>query len=142
VVEHARTAGPAYWTSHCGGRPLSPHEVWGAGDRRVQACPLHDAATSRPWSRTWTDAALARAFDGTVSAMEVAPQDGVYRIGVRTPAGLQRLLYDDAHRRLASVLGWSALPSPPDRIVRTAGGFRAEGVGLGHRVGLCLGELP
>ena len=49
------------------------------------------------------------------------------------------VLYDDAHRALAAVLGWGALPSPPDRVTRTATGFRAEGVGAGHRVGLCLG---
>jgi stage II sporulation protein D len=140
IVAEARAPGPASWTSHCGGRPLSRHAVWGGGDDRVVACPLHDASSARPWARTWTDAPLARAFGRAVSRLEVAPEDGVYRIAVTTAAGREGLLYDEAHRRLAAELGWGAMPSPPDRIVRTAGGFRAEGVGLGHRVGLCLGE--
>jgi hypothetical protein len=140
VVEESRSAGPAHWTSHCGGRPLSAHALWGGGDRSVVACPLHDASSARPWRRTWPDAALAGAFGGRVSDIRIAPEDGVYHVAVTTPAGPQRLLYDEAHRRLAAALGWGAMPSPPDRVVRAAGGFRAEGVGLGHRVGLCLGE--
>ena len=48
------------------------------------------------------------------------------------------LLYDDLHRLLAPLLGWDALPSPPDAFERAAGGFHARGRGRGHRVGLCL----
>jgi stage II sporulation protein D len=139
MVEASRRPGPMHWTTHCGGRPLSAHAVWGSGDRTAVSCPLHAAGTVRPWARSWDDDALARAFGGRVTRIEVAPEDGVLRLLVETPAATRRLLYDDAHRALAAVLGWDALPSPPDHITRTAGGFRAEGVGAGHRVGLCLG---
>jgi stage II sporulation SpoD-like protein len=139
MVEAARRPGPMHWTSHCGGRPLSAWAVWGSGDRTALACPLHAAGTARPWTRAWSGEAVARAFGGRVTRLEVAPEDGVFHLLVETPGATRRLLYDDAHRALASVLGWDALPSPPDRITRTANGFRAEGVGSGHRVGLCLG---
>jgi hypothetical protein len=49
------------------------------------------------------------------------------------------LPYDDLHRILAPVLGWDALPSPPDAFQRTSEGFLAKGRGRGHRAGLCLG---
>jgi hypothetical protein len=71
--------------------------------------------------------------------MEVTEVGGVWRLAVETASGREALRYDDAHRRLASTLGWAAMPSPPHRIVREAGGFRGEGFGLGHRVGLCIG---
>jgi len=139
MVEASRRSGPMHWTSHCGGRPLSAWAVWGSGDRTAASCPLHGAGTSRPWTRSWPDDALARAFGGRVTRIEVSPEDGVLRLLVETAGASRRLLYDDAHRALAAVLGWDALPSPPDRVTRAANGFRAEGVGSGHRVGLCLG---
>ena len=139
MVEDSRRPGPLYWTSHCGGHPLSAWAGWGSGDRTAASCPLHRAGTSRPWSRSWPDDALARAFGGRVTRIEVAAEDGVLRLLVETPGQTRRLLYDDAHRALAAVLGWDALPSPPDRVTRAGAGYRAEGVGSGHRVGLCLG---
>jgi len=40
------------------------------------------------------------------------------------------------------VLGWGGLPSPADTVEPVPGGFRASGVGLGHRVGLSLKPRP
>ena len=53
-------------------------------------------------------------------------------------AGSRVLRYDEAHRLLAEVLGWDALPSPASRLRPVAEGYEVEGVGSGHRVGLCL----
>ncbi len=138
IVAAARQPGPAHWTAHCGGQPLSEHAVWGGGDRHAPACPLHAGAPPAPWTRFWPDDALARAFGGRVTRLEATVEDGVHRLLVESGGTTRRLLYDDAHRTLASVLGWDALPSPPDHVTRAAAGFRAEGVGAGHRVGLCL----
>ncbi len=132
--------GPRFFTAHCGGDPLSAHFVWGNGDRRVSRCDRHGPADSKPWSRLWSDPDLARAFEAPVARLELTTVDGVWSLRVGTARGDRALRYDEAHRRLAAVLGWDALPSPPSRIFRTAGGFRAEGVGRGHRVGLCLGD--
>jgi hypothetical protein len=62
-----------------------------------------------------------------------------WRLAVTTDAARLALSWDEAHARLAAVLGWDALPSPADRVSRDGGGFRAFGRGLGHRVGLCIG---
>jgi hypothetical protein len=137
----ARAPGPDQWTSHCGGRPLSPHAVWGNGDREVRACAQHGPADARGWSRTWSAGDLERALGAPIRSLRVRDDDGVWGLEVETDAGGPHTLrYDDAHRAIAAVLGWGALPSPAGSIRPCAGGWRAEGVGLGHRVGLCLGS--
>jgi hypothetical protein len=138
IVAAARQPGPVHWTAHCGGQPLSEYAVWGRGDRRAPPCPLHAGAPPAPWTRFWPDDALQQAFGARVTRIDATVEDGVHRLLVESGGTTRRLLYDDAHRALASVLGWDALPSPPDRVTRAAAGFRAEGVGSGHRVGLCL----
>jgi hypothetical protein len=132
--------GPRLFTGHCGGAPLSAHFVWGNGDDRVWRCDRHAAGDGAAWSRLWSEADLSRALGATVTRLEATTVGGVWTLRARTAGGDLDLRYDEAHRRLAAVLGWDALPSPADRILHTARGFRAEGVGSGHRVGLCLGE--
>jgi hypothetical protein len=139
ITRAAREPGPRQWTSDCGGHPLSAHAVWGNGDRRVWACARH-SGSSGTWARHWSDQEVAKAFGSPVRAAAVMETDGVWQLALDTARGHERAGYDEAHRRLAEVLGWAALPSPATTVVREAGGFRAEGTGLGHRVGLCLGE--
>ena len=139
MLSAARQPGPARWTSHCGGEPLSPHTVWGGDDLRVYHCSRHPPLERAPWSRVWPQGAVDRALGGRVDELRLAPDDGIWTLlAVRQGVPLS-LRWDEAHARLAGVLGWGALPSPADRVVRDAGGFRATGRGLGHRVGLCLG---
>ncbi|HEX9081678.1 MAG TPA: hypothetical protein VF768_05320 [Holophagaceae bacterium] len=140
VLAAARLGGPAYWTAHCGGEPLSPHALWGSGDRTVTPCPRHGLTEAAPWRRLWPATALDRAFGAPVRALSVAWPHGTWTLVVRTAQGSRNLRYDDAHRLLAGVLGWDALPSPADAIRATEGGFEATGRGSGHRVGLCLGD--
>ncbi len=137
IVAAAREPGPHLWSSHCGGAPLSAHFVWGNGDRRVWPCARHATPTAT-WSRDWTAAALARAFAGRVLSLDVDTADGMWSLRVRTEHGEERLGFDDAHRRLDAAIGESALPSPAARVSRVTDGFRAEGLGDGHRVGFCL----
>jgi hypothetical protein len=136
----ARQEGPNLWTGHCGGAPLSAHFLWGNGDRRVFRCDRHRPGDTAAWSRLWNGPDLARAFGSDVEEIEIRPQGGVWTLHARTARGDLDLRYDETHRLLAAVLGWDALPSPADRVVRGAGGFRAFGGGRGHRVGLCLGD--
>lgn len=135
----ARDDGPSQWTADCGGRPLSPHQLWGNGDRRVWVCPRHGTTPRAPWSRDWSGAALTRAFGAPVRDLVLTEPDGVWTLRV-TLAGnaMRELRYDDAHRVIAEVLGWDALPSPASTIERTGDGYRVHGFGHGHRIGLCL----
>jgi hypothetical protein len=140
AVAAAGLEGPAYWTGHCGGAPLSPHALWGNGDRRVTPCPRHGGVRCRPWRRTWSRAEVDRAFGPDVEDIAVDWPDGVWTLVLATTSGRRELLYDEAHRAIAATSGWAAMPSPADRILRAAAGWTVEGVGLGHRVGICLGE--
>lgn len=136
------------WTADCGGDPVSAHFIWGGGDRRVVACSRHPKGSGRSWRRDWPTADVDAVFGAPVRAMDVTVVDGQWFLRVRVeprrpgeaaPSTLS-LPYDDAHRRLAARLGWDAMPAPASRVMRTPRGFVAEGVGSGHRVGLCLGR--
>jgi hypothetical protein len=139
MIVAARGEGPRRWTSHCGGEPLSPHFVWGGGDRRVRPCPRHASPAAR-WTRSFSGEELARAFDRRVTSLAVGAVGGVWALRVATAGGERSFGYDDAHRRLAAVRGWDALPSPARSARRVAGGWELAGVGRGHRVGLCLAD--
>jgi len=138
ILAAARQPGPDQWTAHCGGRPLSARFVWGSGDDRVQPCPRHGPAS--PWVRTWRSADLARAFGAPVDRLAVSTDGGVWGLRLGEGPAARTLRFDQAHRLLAAVLGWDALPSPADTVVAVPGGFQVQGVGSGHRVGLCLGD--
>ncbi len=140
MVALAGRPGPSLWSSDCGGKPLSSHTLWGDGNQRVFPCSRHTAATAGPWQRVWKPADLARAFGGPVEGLEIRYPEGVWTLSVQRPGGRRDFCFDEAHRRLARILGWDALPSPADEIQATPEGFQVRGVGLGHRVGLCLGE--
>lgn len=89
---------------------------------------------------------LIAVFGSKPQAIDVTTVDGQWMLKVKLasrssggPPTTLALPYDEAHRRLASRMGW-AMPAPAARVSRTGGGFTAEGVGFGHRVGLCLGS--
>ncbi len=135
----AQGPGPIFWTSHCGGRPLTPFRLWGRGESTAPPCPRHGGEAD-PWARTWSRAAVARALGDGVEALGLGGPEGTWRLRVTIAGRTRELSFDEAHRRLATVLGWDALPSPADRVEATAEGWRVSGTGRGHRIGLCLGE--
>lgn len=141
----SKPGGPDLWTAACGGDPASPHFIWGGGDRRVTDCPRHPKGSGQIWRREWPAADLSAVFGSRPETIDVATVDGQWRLNVRLAARdsargstTLSLTYDDAHRRLATRLGWDAMPAPASRVSRVGGGFVAEGTGFGHRVGLCL----
>lgn len=140
VLETAHQPGPAFWTAHCGGEPLSPHAIWEQGDMTVTPCPRHGPSEAALWHRTWSAEALAKVFGGRVEDLEIRWTNGSWRLIVRTSRSNRTLSYDEAHRMLATVLGWDALPSPADKLTCVSSGYEAIGRGSGHRVGLCLGD--
>ncbi len=44
VLPASERPGPSQFTGHCGGTPLSSHEVWGRGPREAPPCPRHGPA--------------------------------------------------------------------------------------------------
>ncbi len=140
MIALAERPGPSLWSSDCGGKPLSSHTLWGDSNHEVFSCPRHTAANTQPWHRIWKAADLARAFGRPVEGLEIRFPEGVWTLSVQGPTGTKDYRFDEAHRRLARILGWDALPSPADEIQPSPEGFRVRGVGQGHRVGLCLGD--
>ncbi len=135
----AKVTGPAFWTAHCGGSPLSTQQVWGWGEASAAPCPRH-VGPAAAWIRLWRRQDLERAFGSGIESISLEPQPGVWGLTF-TQSGLRKTYgYDDVHRRIAAVLGWDALPSLADRVELTDEGLRLQGVGQGHRVGLCLGK--
>jgi hypothetical protein len=135
----ARSPGPALWTAHCGGGPLSTRRVWGWGEGTAAPCPRH-AVPSAAWTRTWRWRDLEKAFGSGIEAVVLAPESRTWGLTVTGKDGRRTYGYDEAHRRLAAVLGWDALPSPADQVELAGEDVRVQGRGLGHRVGLCLGK--
>ncbi|HJW31729.1 MAG TPA: hypothetical protein VJ505_00050 [Holophagaceae bacterium] len=139
MVRLGQMPGPALWSAHCGGAPLSARRVWGWGEATAVPCARH-TGPSATWVRTWRRAEVERAFGPEVDSIALAPEAGVWGL-ILTRRGVRKTLgFDEAHRRIAGVLGWDALPSPADRLEVTTEGVRLHGAGSGHRVGLCLSE--
>lgn len=137
--ELASEPGPSLWTGSCGGAPLSERAVWGHGSAETFACPRHGPGSGAVFTRRLPAAALKTAFGSRVVSLEAVEREGVRRTRVALTDGRRlSLLYDELHARLAPSLGWDSLPAPPDRFLRTGDGFEVQGVGAGHRVGVCL----
>jgi hypothetical protein len=135
----AKLPGPFLWTAHCGGRSLSTQRVWGWGEAAGEPCRKHSGDPAA-WTRTWHRQELEKAFGGGIESISLEPEMGVWGLTV-VQHGLRRTYgYDEAHRRMAAVKGWDALPSPASRIEMAEDGMRLFGEGQGHRVGLCLGN--
>ncbi len=139
IQGRSRLPGPALWTAHCGGSPLSTRRVWGFGEGAAAPCPRHPGVTAG-WTRIWRRGDLERAFGPGIDAVVMEPPPGVWRLTFSRKGRKETYGFDEAHRRMATVLGWDALPSPADRIELNPEGLRLEGTGQGHRVGLCLGK--
>lgn len=142
VILAARQPGPSLWSAHCGGEPLSAWSVWGSGERDAGSCNRHgspDSSKSASWSRFLSQVNLDGLF-GADTKLETEERNGVRFTHVSSGAVETWMLYDELHRRLATRLGWDALPSPPDGFTRVPGGWQAEGRGFGHRVGICLAD--
>lgn len=139
IEAQAKLPGPILWTAHCGGRPLSTQRVWGWGEAAAEYCRKHSGDPAA-WTRTWPRQELEKAFGGGIESISLEPETGVWGLTIVQRGQRRTYGYDEAHRRIAAVKGWDALPSPASRIEMTESGLRLFGEGQGHRVGLCLGK--
>jgi hypothetical protein len=135
----AKSPGPSLWTSHCGGEPLSPQSIWGSGPDATTPCPRH-AQPARHWERAWDRGRLERQLGEPIRSGQIVWPKGRWALRLQTPSGDRDFDYDDAHRLLAHMAGWGALPSPADSVRLADNKIHAKGRGAGHRVGLCLGD--
>jgi hypothetical protein len=135
----AKSPGPSLWTSHCGGEPLSPHSIWGGGQTQAAPCPRHKHP-ARQWERAWDRRSLERHIGEQILSAQILWPKGRWTLRLQTPTRDKDFDYDAAHRLLAPLAGWGALPSPADSVRLADNKIHAKGHGSGHRVGLCLGD--
>jgi len=136
----ANSPGPSLWTSHCGGKSLSPTAIWGGSDSgEAPVCSRH-TQPERRWERSWDREKLEKQIGEQIVSAQIVWLKGRWTLRIRTLSRNRDFNYDAAHRLLAPIAGWSALPSPADSVWLADNKIHANGYGLGHRVGLCLGE--
>ena len=141
-------AAPVYYTASCGGRTERPSSVWpGAEDpphlpsKRDRACggeprwaaeiPVQDL------ERTLTAAGYRGSRLRGLTVDGRSPSGRVVRIQLdgMTPDAISG---QDLRMVVGRALGWHLLKSTDFTVRRTGGGYRFDGKGFGHGVGLCV----
>jgi YD repeat-containing protein len=135
----SQSPGPSFWTSHCGGKPLSPYAVWGSGSAEATACQRHQQPAHR-WERAWDRAKIEKTLGGQITSAQIVWPKGQWTLRIETSGRTRDFNYDSAHRLIAPIAGWDGLPSPAESIWLSGTKIHLQGFGSGHRVGLCLGD--
>lgn len=150
ALMYADSALKAYFHANCGGITEVPELVWGGEVKafRAVACPYHHRARDRAsWSALLTkpqiESALRRiagllpASFRRVASLEAGAPDGSHRlsdVAVSDGAGNNVLISANTFR---NALGNTRLKSTAFQIRRAPAGYRIDGEGSGHGVGLC-----
>lgn len=148
VMTYQNKPARVFYSASCGGRSELPSQVW-PGEDDPPYLPLRDDAAcgGRPeWSVEITERDLVRAFraagfegnrlrelriDGRTSSGRVAR----LRVSGFSPDEISGQLLRLAVSR---AMGSNLIKSASFSVSRTAGGYRFEGVGSGHGVGMCV----
>lgn len=137
-----------YYTASCGGHSERPSAVWaGAADPPYLPIRRDEACRGEPrWAAEIGAPDLERAL--RAGGFRGGPLRGVRRVG-RTSSGRTAWLALDGmapdvvgaqefRRLVGRTLGWHLLKSTYFEVRRTGAGYRFEGRGFGHGVGLCV----
>lgn len=148
ILTSAGRPAEVFYTASCGGRTERPSAVWpGAADpahlpsARDRACrgeprwaaeiPVHDL------ERTLASAGFRGA---RLDALRIAGRTSSGRVAQLRLEGLtpSTMSGQDFRMLVGRALGWHLLKSTSFAVRRTAGGYRFDGEGFGHGVGLCV----
>ena len=116
----SKNALPCYYSVNCGGRTLTPFEVWGNPESGYTSVLCANCRSSRwyRWKRT------------------IASTPEVERLMRNAPS--PPFVDDDFKIGVGRAIGFNVvLSNTVDRIVRRGRIYQVEGRGFGHRVGLC-----
>ncbi len=140
---------PGYCTASCGGRTVTPADVWGsraAGYASVRCAWCRTSAYYR-WSRSLKVSdvnSATRALTGDRSQSDIDVYVAALRSGVAADVvvrsnGRETEVTGDAFRlSVGRRLGWDAIPSNKFQIERRRDFYVIRGSGYGHCIGLCL----
>jgi len=137
-----------YYTASCGGRTEVPSAVWpGAADPPFLVSQRDTACGGGPtWSVELADGDLLRAlhaggFAGSrLRAMRVLARDPSGRVARLRLEGVTPSEISGQELRVAvgRTLGWQQIKSTAFDLTRESRGYRFDGHGSGHGVGLCV----
>src|SRR5581483_469493 len=145
-----RDGAPAsiYYTASCGGRTEVPSAVWpGAEDPAFLPSREDDACEGAPaWSATLHESDLLRALraagfrGGAIHDVRVGSRTTSGRVARLSLDGLQpsSISGQDFRVAIGRKIGWQHIKSTAFDVRRVDGGFRFDGHGSGHGVGLCV----
>ena len=135
------------YSASCGGRLVSPRELWGGADPGVTRTGADPAAHE---VGTWTSDVPV---DDLLKVLRAAGHQGDVlrdvRVEARSPEGMPTRLALDGlapasieattfRHIVGRALGWDILKSHAFEVTRTGRGYRFTGRGKGHGAGLCL----
>jgi hypothetical protein len=139
ILNRSQSPGPSFWTSHCGGKPLSPYAIWGNGSTEATTCPRHQQPAQR-WERAWDRAKLEKSLGGQITSAQIVWPKGQWTLRIEIQSRTRDFNYDATHRLIAPIAGWDGLPSPAESVWLSDAKIHLQGFGSGHRIGLCLGD--
>lgn len=138
---------PVFYTASCGGHSEVPSAVWpGADDppflrvRRDRACRGEPVWSSEIPAADLERVLHAAGFRGSLRDLEIVERTASGRAGLLRLDGMIPDTIPGSRFRLAvgRALGWQLVKSAAFRVRRTGRGYRFDGHGFGHGVGLCV----
>jgi stage II sporulation protein D len=147
ILRFAGEPATIFYSASCGGRSERPSSVWpGIADRSYLPVRPDDACEGQPqWSVELRLADLQRAlqasgFRGTLRGLRIASRNDSGRVAVLALDGLEPREISGQDLRMA-LIRMPELPqvrSASFEMSRTNDGYRLEGHGYGHGVGMCV----
>jgi SpoIID/LytB domain protein len=148
VLRQGAAVASVYYTASCGGQTERPSQVWrGAPDPPYLISRSEDECrSSTRWSSEIAAANLGRALRTAgmkgqeIRNLWVRSRSATGRAARIAVAGFDPQEIDGEAFRLAvgRTLGWQLLKSTAFNVTRTAAGYRFDGYGAGHGVGMCV----
>jgi hypothetical protein len=136
-----------FYTASCGGHSERPSAVWaGAADPPYLTAHRDRACGGEPrWASEIPVQDLERAlrgggFRGSLRDVKIEGRSGSGRVASLRLRGLapDAISGQDLRSIVGRALGWQLIKSTDFSVRRTDGGYRFDGRGYGHGVGLCV----
>ena len=148
VLLAGQVAATVFYNASCGGRTERPSAVWpGAEDppylpsKRDRACGGEPRWAAEIPVQDLQRTLLAAGFRGTeLRGVDVSGHTSSGRVASVRLKGMtpDEISGQDLRMIVGRSLGWHLLKSTDFKVRRTGGGYRFEGGGFGHGVGLCV----
>jgi SpoIID/LytB domain protein len=147
ILRYQGVLATVFYSASCGGRTEVPSAVWpGEKDQPYLPSRPDDGCGGDPvWSAELRTADIGRAllasgYRGRLRGLRVLTRDGSGRVGRIAVDGLAPSALTGQELRMAvgSRIGWQHIKSTAFEMRRLKEGYRFEGRGSGHGVGMCV----